>query len=256
MKRSAFTLIELLVVIAIIAILIGILLPALSQARQQGRRAVTLARLRDLGIGALSYSQDNEDQFPSLIDREEKAFYGLSLLARTHQLPPDLFINPNTTDRAASRITEDGRPVLADVGGDEIANDATIAPGSVNSVRWHCSFAYDNDPKKNHRTDQELKLNSALPQVFIGDRADYINGRTFSANWRGEGMCLLWTDGHGEFVKSNAVSEQADPNIYHHNEFEGEGGTEFNEGVAVSLGTRDTHLRFFTEEEDDELLPD
>ena len=49
---------------------------------------------------------------------------------------------------------------------------------------------------------------------------------------------------------------QRDPNIYHHNEFGGEGGDEVRDDVSVSRATQDTHLRFFSEEEDDVLLPD
>jgi hypothetical protein len=90
----------------------------------------------------------------------------------------------------------------------------------------------------------------------LGDRADYERGRTFSPNWNGEGMCLLWTDQHGEFRRHRSLKEQADPNIYHHNEFGGEGGDEVVDGVAVRADTVDTHLRFFSEEEDDVLLPD
>jgi prepilin-type N-terminal cleavage/methylation domain-containing protein len=57
----AFTLIELLVVISIIALLVGILLPALSAAREAGRNAVCMSNLRQAGIGMSSYAADSKD---------------------------------------------------------------------------------------------------------------------------------------------------------------------------------------------------
>jgi prepilin-type N-terminal cleavage/methylation domain-containing protein len=59
-----FTLIELLVVVAIIAMLISILLPSLSKARENGRRAVCLSNLHHLGVAFVSYFQDNNHILP------------------------------------------------------------------------------------------------------------------------------------------------------------------------------------------------
>jgi len=57
-RRAAFTLIELLVVIAIIAILISILLPALGQARSEGKRIQCNSGLRTIYQAVFMYSQD------------------------------------------------------------------------------------------------------------------------------------------------------------------------------------------------------
>ena len=65
-RRKGFTLIELLVVIAIIAILAALLLPALSKARERGKRTVCINNLHQFGLAAQLYSSDNQDFLPRL----------------------------------------------------------------------------------------------------------------------------------------------------------------------------------------------
>ncbi len=97
-KRKAFTLIELLVVIAIIALLLSILLPALRNAKEQGKRVVCLSNLKQMTTGWMLYSDDNGDKL-------------VEPWARGYPPPPYCWVyspNPNASIAQQTLAIEEG----------------------------------------------------------------------------------------------------------------------------------------------------
>jgi prepilin-type N-terminal cleavage/methylation domain-containing protein len=76
LQRRAFTLIELLVVIAIIAILASLLMPALTRAKEQGRRVKCISNLRQVQLACKLFSQDRSGLYPWQVDPPEGGSYG------------------------------------------------------------------------------------------------------------------------------------------------------------------------------------
>ncbi|MFG0285094.1 MAG: type II secretion system protein, partial [Phycisphaerales bacterium JB039] len=147
-RRAAFTLIELLVVIAIIALLIGILLPALGEARKAAKLAICTASMQQLSVATQSYAADFQDRIWAFTWRAGESYpYQGGKTTQTEDIRAAVFQAIDILPRRADR--EDMTPpaawiphvlythlVIQDYLAARLPEKMVVCPEDVNRLNW------------------------------------------------------------------------------------------------------------------------
>jgi prepilin-type N-terminal cleavage/methylation domain-containing protein/prepilin-type processing-associated H-X9-DG protein len=232
-KKSAFTLIELLVVIAILSILAAILFPVFARARENARRTSCLSNLKQLGLAAMQYTQDYDENYPAGFFSTTSShtppdgyfwvnylWFWPQILHPYHKSTqvfycPSAPVTPlNSTGRPAPYWGNYGanRLVMRGSGATEAVVSLAAIPAAsttylmMDSGNYILSIASATAPRGSYDYVPglgDLGLTAASPALLTDLPKDFQSGRHFG------GVNVAFADGHAKWVKTSEVLAQA-----------------------------------------------
>ena len=185
--RRGFTLVELLVVIGIIALLISILLPALSQARENANTIKCASNMRQLCQALTNYASENKGKFPPNINSLN---------------PPQSSSYPTNSNLwyDADRIGK-YLPNTVVTGSDSIGTPVMVCPND----RENAQRSYSMNIWASGQTDQFVHNKSPRPGSYgVGSGSTYspnppFRGTLFTASGKDATSLILITESWSKF---------------------------------------------------------